>query len=273
MNEGNGSDGQAGPDGGLGRAERAAVVDNVGMARPVTTHAVLDVYLNDKRLCRAGVGATGVLNAIVSWVKLEGEAAAEARRLGAPLEEARLHVGGLAGDTHRRWTEHALTTGDRVNVQLSRAARWDPARRQKREALAARGRQERVQTTQFLNVDLDLYATEPLDQLVAAFGKNVLVLYVGKERRRYCAHLELPTQPRDPERALRRFVDRVVALPPAAKRLWRRAQRREFNVGIQAAAEPHRFEWHLSPATLQAVAGVNARIGTTVYGASGHKSL
>ena len=264
------------------------MVDNVGMARPVTTHAVLDVYLNDKRLCRAGVGATGVLNAIVSWVKLEGEAAAQARRLGAPLEEARLHVGGLAGDTHRRWTEHALTTGDRVTVQLSRAARWDPARRQKRDAPAQRDRQERVyyrrlkdkferggrtQTTQFLNVDLDLYATEPLDPLVAAFGKNVLVLYVGKERRRYCAHLELPTQPRDPERALRRFVDSVAALPPAARRLWRRAQRREFNVGIQATAEPHRFEWHLSPATLQAVAGVNARIGTTVYGASGHKSL
>ena len=66
--------------------------------------------------------------------------------------------------------------------------------RQKRDAPAERERQERVyyrrlkdkfegsgrtQATQFLNVDLDLYATEPLDQLVAAFGKNVLVLEPG----------------------------------------------------------------------------------------------
>ncbi len=266
-----------------GAGPGAAVADNVGMARRSTPHAVLDVYLNDQKLCRAGVGATGVLNAIVSWVKLEGEAASTARRLDAPLEQARLHVGGLARDTHCRWSEHDLTDGDRVTVQLARAARWDPARRHKRETPAQRDRQERVYyrrlkekfegggrnpTTQFLNVDLDLYAAEPLDQLVAAFGKDVLVLHVGKERRRYSAHLELWTPPRDPDRALRRFVERVGALPAAAKRLWRRAQMREFNVGIQAAAQPHAFVWHASPATLRAVAGVNARIGTTVYGAN-----
>ena len=260
------------------------MVNNVGMARPSTSHAVFDVYLNDKKLCRAGVGATGVLNAIVSWVKLEGEAASTARRIGAPGEEAHLHVGGLRKDTHRSWERRALVDGDRVTIALARARRWDSPAHTTRNDPADRERQERAyyrrlqdkfegsgpnQATQFLNVDLDLYASVPLDRLVAAFGKNVLVLHVGKERRRFSAHLELATPPRDPDRALRRFVECVAALPPAARRLWRRAEIREFNIGIQAAAQPHSFEWHVSPKTLRAVAGVNARIGTTVYGANG----
>jgi hypothetical protein len=61
---------------------------------------VLDVYLNDRKVCRAGVGATGVLDAMISWVKLSGAPADTARRLGQPVEEARLSVGGLRHDAH-----------------------------------------------------------------------------------------------------------------------------------------------------------------------------
>src|SRR6266540_2530922 len=40
---------------------------------------VFDVYLNDRKRCRAGVGPDGVLTAIVNWVKLTGPAARAAR--------------------------------------------------------------------------------------------------------------------------------------------------------------------------------------------------
>jgi hypothetical protein len=37
---------------------------------------VFDVVVNDRKVCRAGVGAVGVLSATVSWARLTGGAAA-----------------------------------------------------------------------------------------------------------------------------------------------------------------------------------------------------
>src|SRR5512133_2888069 len=91
---------------------------------------VFDVYVNERRCCRAGVGADGVLTAIVSWVKLTGPAARNARRLGQPAEESRIQVGGLSKGTHRSWLEQRLTAGDRVAIAVGKAAVADrPLRR------------------------------------------------------------------------------------------------------------------------------------------------
>lgn|ERR1035437_1850148 len=43
----------------------------------------------------------------------------------------------------------------------------------------------------FMNVDLDIHSRSNLEPLVATLGKNVHVLYVGRVRRHYEAHLEL----------------------------------------------------------------------------------
>ena len=95
---------------------------------------VFDVFVNDRRICRAGVGADGVLNAIVSWVRLTGEAARQAKALRAPLEELRLHVGGLRGSTHRRWQVPDVKVGDRISIVIAAAARFDaPDERIKRD--------------------------------------------------------------------------------------------------------------------------------------------
>ena len=83
---------------------------------------VFDVSVNGRKLCRAGVGRDGVLNAIVSWVRLAGPAAANARRLKTSEEETSLHVGGLAGDTHRHWPRRTLKPGDRVVIERGLAA-------------------------------------------------------------------------------------------------------------------------------------------------------
>jgi len=47
------------------------------------------------------------------------------------------------------------------------------------------------EVTNFLNVDLDILSRSRLEPLVAAFGKNVSVHYVGAEGSRYGAHLSL----------------------------------------------------------------------------------
>jgi hypothetical protein len=251
---------------------------------------VLDVYLNDRKLCRAGVGNDGVLDAIISWVKLTGDAATEARRRQKPLEEARLHVGGLRDDVHRSWSARRLRTGDRVAVIVNRASSFDAPARQKRrdpkkDAQLKRQYYERLKQefekpppgstgqataeneTKFLNVDLDVWSAVPLDSLVQAFGKHVVVLSAGKEGRRYGTHLELSVESKNADQLLARFVKHIERLPRAARRLWDQARARELNIGIQAASKPHGFELRLQPETLAAVARVNARIGVTVYGA------
>ncbi len=88
--------------------------------------SVLDVFVNGKKWCRAGVGDDGVLSAIVTWARLSGPAALGARKAKKSAYETRLHVGGLAGETHRRWRGGMLKTGDRVLIKLAEAETFDP---------------------------------------------------------------------------------------------------------------------------------------------------
>ena len=226
---------------------------------------VFDVYVNGRKLCRAGVGKEGVLDAIVSWVKLTGAAARTARRLRSRVEETRLEVGGLAGDTHRRWPERNLKTGDRVVIEVVAATTFDPPVREEPRHLKVTN-----ENTTFLNVDLDIWSRSPLEPLVKAFGKKVCVLHVGKEGRRHGAHLELAASgDRDnADQLIRSLVSLVKKLPRSRRTLWNRAQVREFNVGIQAATKPFNYDLRLQQKTLDAMASVNARLGITVYGAT-----
>jgi hypothetical protein len=224
---------------------------------------VFDVYLNDRKCCRAGVGADGVLTAIVDWVRLKGPAARRARRLKQPVEESRVHVGGLSNGTHRSWLDRNVTVGDRVTIAIGKAGTVDRPRRQRRSSTPAK----REETT-FLNVDLDIRSVSSLDSLVKALGPSVFALYVGRDGRRHVAHLETAIQSANPDRLIRRFVALVRRLPRAERRVWDRAQLREFNVGIQAAGWPASYELRLDPATVRAAASVNAAIGVTVYGSA-----
>ncbi|HYN09876.1 MAG TPA: hypothetical protein VES67_21005 [Vicinamibacterales bacterium] len=257
---------------------------------------VFDVYVNDRKICRAGVGRDGVLDAIVSWVKLIGPAARQARRLKSPLEETRLHVGGLRDGSHRKWPVPELKIGDRVTIQVLRAEAFDPPGRVERPDPARNERQEKryyvrlkrkfegprsrrarpaarlpqEDETTLLNVDLDIWSRTPLEPLVAALGKRVYALHVGKEGRRYGAHLELARSghSRGADGLIRDFVSLVRKLPPRSRALWNRAQARDFNVGVQAGVKPFSYELPVEPQTLHAAAGVNARVVLTVYAPS-----
>src|SRR5215217_3484770 len=110
---------------------------------------VLDVFLNDGKLCRAGVGGEGVLTAMVSWAKLSTQAAATARRFDRAVEETRLQVGGLGDDIHRTWSERDLAVGDRVSIVVGRANSCDPpARETRRDAQQA----ERLERDYYLRL-------------------------------------------------------------------------------------------------------------------------
>jgi hypothetical protein len=121
--------------------------------------------------------------------------------------------------------------------------------------------------THYVNVDLDVYAKVPLDGLVQALGDEAFVLYVGGGRRKYEAHVELGSSHLDmsADDTIVGLIDLVRALPRVHRKIWDSAQRREFNIGIEAGLEPHGFELRLQQQTLKAMTDVRGVLVITVY--------
>ena len=122
------------------------------------------------------------------------------------------------------------------------------------------------QATTFLNVDLDIFSRSPLEPLVAALGNKIEVHYVGREGSHYSAHLERGF-PRNADEGIRALAALVRRLPAPARRLWKNARTKDFNIGIQGGIEPRYCEFPLNPDTLRAVVKLGARVVITVYGA------
>jgi hypothetical protein len=119
--------------------------------------------------------------------------------------------------------------------------------------------------THFLNVDLDIYSKADLQPLVTALGKKVTVLYVGRIKRTYSAHLELAKITRTADATIRSFCSLIEALPKAQHAMWNAAKIRDFNIGVQAGTQPHSTEFALAAETIKAAHELGARIVFTVY--------
>jgi hypothetical protein len=121
--------------------------------------------------------------------------------------------------------------------------------------------------TKFVNVDLDIFSRVPLKGLVDAMGEEAVVLYVGGEREKYEAHVELASSHpgMTAARAIIGLTRLVKRLPPRYRKLWDSAKSREFNIGIEAGLEPHSFELRLDRRTVDAVREVGGTLVVTVY--------
>ena len=87
--------------------------------------------------------------------------------------------------------------------------------------------------TQFLNVDLELRATNDLTELVQAFEPGAMALNCMAVEDGYFANLELASEPTEAEAAIRSFVALIDELPPRARALWNEVKR-DFSIGVQA---------------------------------------
>jgi hypothetical protein len=121
--------------------------------------------------------------------------------------------------------------------------------------------------THYVNVDLDVYATVPLDGFVQALGDEALVLYVGGKRRKYEAHVELASSrmAMSADDTIIGLIRLIRRLPGVHRKIWNSAQRRQFNIGIDAGLEPHGFELRLQHGTLKAITDVRGVVAITVY--------
>jgi len=116
-------------------------------------------------------------------------------------------------------------------------------------------------STEFLNVDLDLRSSSGLKVIVRAIGHKMLVLNSSAG----FASLELATQPRTAEDAVRRIAQIVNSLPVEGRRSWDRCKSRHLNIGIQAGHGPHERHFRLSRTALAHALGIRAAILITIY--------
>jgi hypothetical protein len=88
---------------------------------------VFEVSLNGEPLCRAGVGESGVLTAIVTWFGPK-----EAERSSRP-ETLDFSVGGVASATfeHLDWVRRPLAVGDRITIEIAEGGDIEVPRKRK----------------------------------------------------------------------------------------------------------------------------------------------
>jgi len=119
---------------------------------------------------------------------------------------------------------------------------------------------ETHETTQLLNVDLDIYSKSDLQPLVTALGKKVFVFHAGRYKRTYKAVLELNRIAKSADSKILAFCALIQALPKPQRKLWDEAKIREFSLGIQVQLKPITFEITLDDRTIRAASEVNAAL-------------
>ena len=90
-----------------------------------------ETYINGKKVCLAGVGTAGVLNAILSWVNRERHEADEVRDPQATrFEELIFSVGGMTDhgndSVYQDWWRKAVNVGDEIRLRIVEQERCDP---------------------------------------------------------------------------------------------------------------------------------------------------
>jgi hypothetical protein len=90
-----------------------------------------EAFINGQKVCVAGVGATGVLDAILSWVNRERHEADEVSDPQATrVEELIFSVGGLNhrgnDSVYLDWLRKELKPGDEVRIRIVEQELCDP---------------------------------------------------------------------------------------------------------------------------------------------------
>ena len=97
----------------------------------------------------------------------------------------------------------------------------------------------------------------------------MIALYVGRERGKYVAHLEVAKNTKTADSAIWEFCALIEALPEAERAEWNAAAVRSFSIGIQAGTQPNTCDFTIQPRTVRAVSLVGAQIVLTIYAPEG----
>ena len=119
---------------------------------------------------------------------------------------------------------------------------------------------------EFLIIDLDIRSRRSLAPLAAAWPRAQRPLRLDGRPNPYWLILSGPGTSKSAEAAARGLLKQVEGLSPSARRSWKVASRRTFDIGVQAGDLPSVFEEIVLQAeTLQRIADIGASLQITVY--------
>jgi hypothetical protein len=115
-----------------------------------------EIWVNNQKVCVAGIGDSGVLAAHVTWSQRRPEESSTPKSEWKP-SKPNLHVGGLVNQEHVRWTEqsHYLEAGDEVTFKIIEADTADEPIRKEPEANPEKRRKKRYEQYKLLKREFE----------------------------------------------------------------------------------------------------------------------
>src|SRR5258708_22045894 len=107
---------------------------------------------------------------------------------------------------------------------------------------STRSQRAAEQSAEFLNIDLDIRSRRSLAPLVAAWPRAQRPVRLDGRPNPHWLILSGPGTSKSAEAAARGLLKQVEGLSRAARRSWKAASRRTFDIGVQAGVLPSAFE-------------------------------
>lgn len=142
----------------------------------------------------------------------------------------------------------------------------------------------KIEGPRFITVDLEVWSKTDLAPLAHSLQPRSFVLYVGRAKRKFLASFEAHGD--SPEETIWRLLELVRPLRGIARKLWRDAEARVFNIGFESGnavallhetppgsgvwkqrgrARLNVLETSLGSEVLRAVADVRGTVTTAIY--------
>jgi hypothetical protein len=120
-----------------------------------------------------------------------------------------------------------------------------------------------MNTTHFLNIDLEIESKEDILILVEELSSKLCKLSYHECNGAYCASFE--PHEFEIERIISEYLSAITSLSDEGRRMWEACVKREFNLGFQAGVSPRGYEKFISQNSLKEILSVNGQLGITIY--------
>ena len=121
-------------------------------------------------------------------------------------------------------------------------------------------------STGYLNTDLDIASSTPIDQLVTELEQlTTLLHYEQFDDGMWQARIETESWHQQPQDSLDNLLDVINRLSPAAGKQWDNLIAKDFNIGWQAGTQRPEGRYTVSAATLKGIAKLGGTLSATIY--------
>ena len=118
----------------------------------------------------------------------------------------------------------------------------------------------------FLNVDLEIESSRPLNSLAEEMGSAVLVLYSGPSKGKWhLLALESSRWPHTADATVDSLCSVIEKLSVGGRRLWKSARRRVFDVGYELPDGARAVRVVMKPEALARIARLGATVAFSCY--------